>query len=171
MAHKFKLNQRVIIEGFESHGTITTMPYNDEMETYMVTFDRPQAYSMFENSPASLHDEIVVDAQYLKAEAPSEPKEKSEDKPARKIFTPEYIKKMCRHKGITFIPHHACGFCGVSTGWYLFGRWPGMEVAYSSSCGCAYSDSARPASWNDIFKWVTDEHGELRPEYKDMLTE
>lgn len=104
-------------------------------------------------------------------EAFSELKEKLDNKPIRNISCPEDIKKVCQHKGITFIPHHACAICREFTGWYLFGRWPGMEVAYSSSCECSYHDSARPESWNDIFEWVTDEHGELRPEYKDMLTE
>lgn len=107
----------------------------------------------------------------LVSETLGELKEKLDDKPVRKISTPKDIEKVCRHKGITFIPHHACGICGEFTGWYLFGRWPGMEVAYSSSCGCSYRESANPESWNDIFEWVTDEHGELRPEYKDMLTE
>ena len=67
MAHRFHLNQRVKIQGFESHGTITTMLYNDEMETYIVTFDRPQAYSIGKNSPESLYTEIVADAKFLKA--------------------------------------------------------------------------------------------------------
>lgn len=67
MAHKFKLNQRVSIQGFESNGTITTMPYNEQSETYIVTFDKPQSYPISEGGRPSINPDIVVDAKYLKA--------------------------------------------------------------------------------------------------------
>lgn len=69
MAHKFQLNQRVIIKGFESHGTITTMPFNDEMETYIVTFDKPQLYSInIDGKNPQLYPVIVADAEFLELE-------------------------------------------------------------------------------------------------------
>lgn len=68
MAHRFHLNQRVKIQGFESHGTIVTMPYNDESEVYIVAFDRPQSYSISNGSRPALYAEVIADAKYLKAE-------------------------------------------------------------------------------------------------------
>lgn len=67
MAHKFQLNQRVSIKGFESDGTITTMPYNEKSETYIVTFDKPQLYPISEGGRPNIYPDIVVDAKYLKA--------------------------------------------------------------------------------------------------------
>ena len=67
MEHKFQLNQRVSIEGFNSNGTITTMPYNKESKTYIVTFDKPQTYSIAKNGIPSIYTDIVVDEEYLKA--------------------------------------------------------------------------------------------------------
>lgn len=83
-------------------------------------------------------------------------------------MTKEEIKERCQLKGITFLPHHPCGCCGEYTGWYLFGRWPPYEVAYSSACGCGYSD-ARPDDWDSILEWVCDKDGNLRGEYQQML--
>jgi hypothetical protein len=67
MAHKFQLNQRVSIKGFKSNGTITTMPYNEQSKTYIVTFDKPQSFSISEGGRPSIHTDIVVDEKYLKA--------------------------------------------------------------------------------------------------------
>ena len=81
------------------------------------------------------------------------------------------IKDLCQQKGITFIPHHACALCGVQTGWYLFGRWPPYEVAYSSVCGCSYGfgGAAHSDTWESIADWVNDPDGQLREEYKQIF--
>jgi hypothetical protein len=81
-------------------------------------------------------------------------------------MTGEEIKELCRRKGVTFLRHHACGICGEYTGWFLFGRWPPFEVAYSSGCGCGFGVHAEPDTWESIAKWVCDENGELRADYK-----
>lgn len=83
-------------------------------------------------------------------------------------MTEQELKELCRANGVSFIPHHECGICGQSTGWYLFKRWPPYEVAYSSSCGCGDSD-ARQSSWQEVLEWVCDKNGNLRDEYKQML--
>lgn len=81
-------------------------------------------------------------------------------------MTGEEIKELCIKKQVTFIPHHDCAICGEYTGWYLFGRWPPYEVAYSSSCGCGWGSDARPDTWQRIADWVCDDNGELRDDYK-----
>lgn len=81
-------------------------------------------------------------------------------------MTGQEIRDLCKKKNITFIPHHACAICGVNTGWYLFGRWPPYEVAYSSSCNCGFGDHAEPDTWDSIADWLTDKDGKLRNEYK-----
>ena len=53
-------------------------------------------------------------------------------------------------------------------GWYLFGRWPPYEVAYSRTFVSGLSD-ARPSSWQEVLDWVCDKNGNLRDEYKQML--
>lgn len=80
------------------------------------------------------------------------------------MITEQELKDICRTKGISFIPHHNCGICGESTGWYLFERWPPYEVAYSSACGCGDS-GARRSSWLEIIDWICDQNGNLREEY------
>ena len=65
MAHKFKLGQRVSIQGFESDGTIVALPYNDESNTYIVEFDVPQLYPIG-NCPATLNRSVVAESKYLK---------------------------------------------------------------------------------------------------------
>ena len=79
----------------------------------------------------------------------------------------EEIKELCLAKNIDFIPHHDCAICGEYVGWYLFGRWPPYEVAYSGSCGCSFGcGSARRDTWESIAKFVCDANGELRDDYK-----
>lgn len=80
------------------------------------------------------------------------------------MMTEQELKETCRAKGISFIPHHECGVCGEPTGWYLFGRWPPHEVAYSSACGCGDS-GGRQSSWQEIIGWICNEDGTLREEY------
>ena len=84
-------------------------------------------------------------------------------------MTAHEIREICIKKQISFIPHHACACCGSYTGWYLFGRWPGMEVAYSSACDCSYYDHATPSHWGEIAEWVNDKDGNLRGEYKNLF--
>ena len=84
-------------------------------------------------------------------------------------MTGQEIKELCRANGVTFIPHHACGICGERVGWYLFGRWPPYEVAFSSSCGCSSYDSARPDTWQEIADWVCNDDGQIKEEYKDLF--
>jgi len=76
------------------------------------------------------------------------------------------IREICLRKQVSFLPHHACGCCGEYTGWYLFGRWPPYEVAYSSACGCSSYDHAESDTWESIAEWVCDKNGELRDDYK-----
>ena len=80
-------------------------------------------------------------------------------------MTTEELKETCRKKGISFIPHHECGICGQSTGWYLFERWPPYEVAYSSACGCG-DRGVCCSTWQDVLAWVCNEDGTLLPEYE-----
>lgn len=83
-------------------------------------------------------------------------------------MTGQEIKDLCQKKGITFIPHHECGLCGESTGWYLFWRWPPYEVAYSNVCGCSYGSgsAAHQDTWESIADWVSGQDGQLRDKYK-----
>ena len=66
MAHRFKLGQRVSIQGFESKGTIIVMPYNDKSDTYIVEFDTPQMYAISNESEPSLHTSVVAESKFLK---------------------------------------------------------------------------------------------------------
>ena len=82
-------------------------------------------------------------------------------------MTGNQIKELCIKNGVTYLPHHDCEICGSSVGWYLLGRWPPYEVAFDSSCGCGFGHSdARPDTWENVAKWVSDESGELRAEYR-----
>lgn len=84
-------------------------------------------------------------------------------------MTGQEIKELCREKNITFIPHHDCALCGEYTGWYLFGRWPPYEVAYSSACGCCDFGNAHSDTWESIADWVCDKNGEMKEEYKRIF--
>ena len=94
----------------------------------------------------------------------------SEEEVEKSVVTAEKIKEICIRKGITFIPHHNCACCMQEVGWYLLGRWPPYEVAFSPSCRCSYYDSAQEESWEDIAEWVTDENGLLKERYKHILS-
>ena len=80
------------------------------------------------------------------------------------------LRETCLQKGISFIPHHECGVCGHSTGWYLFERWPPYEVAYSPACGCGNS-VAYCSSWQEILDWVCNEDGTLKKDYEFLRPE
>ena len=86
-------------------------------------------------------------------------------------MTGKEIKDLCQQKGITFIPHHDCALCGEPTGWYLFGRWPPYEVAYSCVCGCidGFGEAAYSDTWESIADWVNNPDGQLREEYKQIF--
>ena len=85
-------------------------------------------------------------------------------------MTPIEIKEICEKKGIGFIPHHACACCNKDVGWYLFGRFYPYEVAFSPSCWCSSYDTAYEDSWQEISDWVCDNNGNLRDNYKELLT-
>ena len=84
-------------------------------------------------------------------------------------MTGQEIKELCLQKQVTFLPHHACGCCGEYTGWYLFGRWPPYEVAYSSGCGCGFGGDAYCDTWESIADWVSGPDGQLRDDYKHFF--
>ncbi len=84
-------------------------------------------------------------------------------------MTIEELKEICIKREITFIPHHACAICGIDVGWYLFGRWPPYEIAFSGACGCSSMSYAEPDTWKNIAKWVLDSDGNPREQYKEML--
>lgn len=84
-------------------------------------------------------------------------------------MTGQEIKNLCLEKDITFIPHHDCAICGEYTGWYLFGRWPPYEVAYSGACGCCDGGNANRDTWESIADWVNGPDGQLKDFYKQIF--
>jgi len=83
-------------------------------------------------------------------------------------MTEQELKELCRANGVSFIPQSVCRIHELYMGWYLFGRWPPYEVAYSRTFVSGLSD-ARPSSWQEVLDWVCDRKGNLRDEYKQML--
>ena len=51
--------------------------------------------------------------------------------------------------GEQWVPHHACGICGVMTGFILDDE----SISFDSSCGCA-SSYPQPRTWQDAADWI-----------------
>lgn len=58
------------------------------------------------------------------------------------------MKTLAELKEMNFIPHHDCGCCGSTVGWYNNGD----RVWFDPSCDCGCSEGHYD-SWLEAFKW------------------
>ncbi len=65
-------------------------------------------------------------------------------------YSAEWIKDLADAKKATWLPNHACTFCGVDVGYVLTDE----AVFYKSACGCAYGPM-RASSYADIAHWLS----------------
>lgn len=64
--------------------------------------------------------------------------------------TDDQVRESCIAAGITRIPHHECGMCGVMVAYFV----DGGILYFDPSCGCCYGNGPECRPWSSASDWI-----------------